>query len=71
MPSITIDGAPETITREQYLALVRASGFEPERIYSLTLHHDHIEAVVFAEPRIVRRDNSLAKHTVIVKVVDA
>lgn len=39
-----IEGVPESITREQYLDLMRAAGFEPDDLYSLTFRPDGIYA---------------------------
>lgn len=42
-----IEGVPEYITRENYLALFRAAGFTPEMLQELRFAPDGIHAVVF------------------------
>ena len=46
--SITIPGVPEFLTREQYLAPLRAIGLEPERLVEIRYARDGIHALVTA-----------------------
>ena len=45
---VTVPGVPETITREQYLGLLSAVGFEPNMLRSLEFRWDGIYAEVYA-----------------------
>jgi hypothetical protein len=45
----TITAVPESITRDQYLDLMRAVGFTPEGLKSLEFRPDGIYAVVIAQ----------------------
>ena len=45
---VTIPGVPEFLTREQYLAPLRAIGFEPERLVEIRYAPDGIHALVTA-----------------------
>lgn len=74
---ITLD-VPETITREQYTALLRAAGFENLRdLVSLEFTATGIYAVAFALDENGRRyrdgavgSNEPAKHRVHIRLVD-
>lgn len=46
--SITIEGIPEFITRDQYLALFAACGVEPSQVIELRMAHDGVHILVFA-----------------------
>jgi hypothetical protein len=46
--SKTITSAPESITRADYIEMIRAAGFEPEDVHSLRFAIDGIYAEVFA-----------------------
>lgn len=46
--SKSIEGIPESFTREQYLSFFRAAGVEPRVIKTLRFLPDGVEAVVFA-----------------------
>ena len=74
--SKTIEGVPESITREQYLDLFRALGIDPKELVSLTFVADGIHAVVFAlndqGRRIVgmniKPNGGYAKHTIYIPI---
>lgn len=73
--SITIDGVPESLTRQQYTDLIAAVGFDPHNLASLTFSHVGIHAVVFARGEDGKRvideaGEGLAKHDVFIPVKD-
>lgn len=46
--SQTIEGVPESITREQYLSLMSAVGLDPTHLVKLEFHVDGIYALMYA-----------------------
>ena len=64
--SVTIDGVPETVSRDDYVSLIRHYGFNPDRLKSLTFGARSIVAEVFPD------DEALGQgyHTVVIKVED-
>lgn len=45
--SITINGVPEFLTREQYLDMFRAVGFTPDNVQEVRMAADGVHAIVF------------------------
>lgn len=82
-PSITIAGVPETITSDQYVALIESIGLSANNLFSLRFATDGIYAEVFARnangARIIDHSAgendggsvSTVKHTVFIRVEDA
>lgn len=74
--SITIPGVPEFLTREQYLAPLRAIGIEPERLVEIRYAHDGIHALVVATlpdslaAHVDPCRNGVHKHRVFIPVRD-
>jgi hypothetical protein len=73
--SITIDGVPDHLTREQYVAIFSAVGFDPNEVIELRAAPDGVHALVFAQHpdgrRILASDRSgYAKHRVFIPVRD-
>lgn len=74
--SITIPGVPEFLTREQYLAPLRAIGFEPERLVEIRYARDGIHALVTAtrpgllDAYVDSCRNDTYKHRVFIPVRD-
>lgn len=55
--AITIEGVPETISRDDYTSLVSAYGFDPNRLVSLTFGPSSITAeVIVSDPRVTVRN---------------
>jgi hypothetical protein len=46
--SKTIEGVPEFITEDQYLALFEACGFTPAHVFEMRMAHDGVHALVGA-----------------------
>lgn len=76
--SIAVRGVQDTITQTQIADLVRALGFDPDRIYSLTFMPDGIYAEIPAEDSdgrtVVGTDwdgnADVMRHRVYIRVVD-
>jgi len=71
----TIHGVPESLTREQFTALIRSFGFTPESISELRIDPTgvHVTAFEFNEDgtRFIGPDGSAyAKHTIHIPVID-
>jgi len=67
---------PESLTREQYLHLIRSVGFAPEALISLEFRADGVYAETFdldesGRKRIDRTKGEVVKNTTFVPVVDA
>lgn len=70
---MNVDAVPESISRYDYLALMRAVGFTPEDLIELRFATDGIYATVPVTDdsgRMVRDGEEVATHTIFVKVVD-
>lgn len=67
--TLTIEGVPEFLTRDQYLALFRTLGFEPERLTELRAAPDGVHALVFVVDADGKR-HPTAKHRVFIPVRD-
>jgi hypothetical protein len=70
-----VPGVPETISRADYLRLVRSVGFETDELASLRFAYNGIYAVVYALDSDGRRfldktSGEPAVHTIFVRVVD-
>jgi hypothetical protein len=68
--TLTIEGVPEFLTRDQYLALFRSLGFVPEDISELRAAHDGVHALVFVRDADGKRRYPGAKHRVFIPVRD-
>ena len=71
--ALSIDAVPETITREQYLSLIRSVGFEPADIMELRFTTEGIVATVVVRNEagtLVVDGNEFATHEVFVQVSD-
>jgi hypothetical protein len=72
--SMSINGVPESISRESYLSLISATGIDPGAIRKLTFAADGIYAVVFAQDadgeKVIDPATGAVKHTVYIPVVD-
>lgn len=70
--SKTIPGVPESITREQYIALHDAAGIDPRQTLELSFKADGIHATVFAlnfdGKRAYDPNVGFAKHTIFIPV---
>lgn len=77
---IQIDGVPESLTREQYVTLIRAAGFDTNELRRLEFRLDGIYAQVKATTAAKRNGivttgptpdtDELAVHTVFIPVRD-
>ncbi|WP_307076488.1 hypothetical protein [Arthrobacter pascens] len=71
--TMSINGIPESISREAYLSLISATGIDPGSIRKLTLTADGIYAVVFAVDgdgrKIIEPASGAVKHTLYIPVV--
>ena len=72
-----ITAVPETITREQFLGMIRSLGIDPTQLQSMTWSFNGIEAVVYAlndeGHRYAIRDAGGprgATHKITIRVVD-
>lgn len=73
--SITIPGVPEFLTREQYLAPLRAIGFDPADIREIRYAHDGVHALLLARDEHGRKrldpsTSSYYKHRVFIPIRD-
>ncbi|WP_102508094.1 hypothetical protein [Sanguibacter massiliensis] len=73
--SITIPGVPEFLTREQYLAPLRAIGFDPADIREIRYAHDGVHALVIARDehgrkRLDPNGSGYYKHRVFIPIRD-
>jgi predicted HAD superfamily Cof-like phosphohydrolase len=73
--SKTIEGVPDFLTREQYLAPLVAIGLDPETVLEVRYANDRVHAVVAATfPDGSRRpdpaSNGLYKHRIFIPVRD-
>lgn len=73
--SITIPSVPEFLTREQYLAPLRAIGFDPAAIIEVRYAGDGVHALVIAlgengKPIIDPNTGRRRKHRVFIPVRD-
>jgi len=65
---ITIEGVPEFLTRDQYVAIFAAFGFSPEDISELRAANDGVHALVFVRDENGRRHYPSTKHRVFIPV---
>ena len=76
--SKTIQCVPDSISRADYIAMIRAAGFDPNNVASLTFEVDGIHAVVFERNADGMRffadmttgEGGYAKHDVFIPVHD-
>lgn len=72
--SVTITGVPESITRKDYLKLVRSIGIDPLDLVSLKFLQNGIYATVMLKDekgdRYLTSENAVATHAIFIKVVD-
>jgi len=71
--SKTIEGVPECLTRDQYLSLFEACGFDPSVVVEMRMAHDGVHALVFAldedgNRRVLPDGSGYAKHRVFIPV---
>jgi len=66
--SITIDGVPEFLTRDQYVAIFAAFGFSPQDVIELRAAPDGVHALVKARDEDGKRRYPFAKHRVFIPV---
>jgi hypothetical protein len=70
--SVTITGLPDHLTREQYVGIFAAFGFDPSDVAELRAAPDGVHALVFARQpdgrRVLTRDRGYAKHRVFIPV---
>ena len=68
-----IEGVPESISRQQYLAMIEAVGFNVKKLRTLEFRADGVYATIKAsgpDGRDVLERNEIAEHKVYVPVVD-
>lgn len=70
--SKTIEGVPDFITYDQYLALFEACGVEPQQVIELRMAADGVHALVFALDEHGKRRlsprNGLYKHRIFIPI---
>jgi hypothetical protein len=70
-----IDAVPENITHEDYVALIKSLGFNPNDLTELIFSLDGIYATVHSKdeqgrPQIDHARNEIARHIVHIPIVD-
>ena len=74
--NVTIPGVPESITRDQFISMIRSLGLDPYRLTDLKFGYHAIVATVKAvnpegnEYLDPFERNALAKHTITIPIVD-
>ena len=71
----TIQGVPESLTRDQFTAFIEQFGFDPKNLVSLTIDVDGVHAVALdldedGSRAINMSGNGFAKHTIDIPVID-
>jgi hypothetical protein len=74
--AITIDGVPESISRDKYMELIESIGLDPSKLVHLEFGYHSIRAIVKATDangksyRSPVDVNEVAKHEVCIKITD-
>ncbi|MGO1607592.1 MAG: hypothetical protein ACTHXF_08955 [Brevibacterium yomogidense] len=71
----TIPGVPDFITREQWLELMAAAGFEPKELVEMRIAPDGVHALVIAkgengDPVVDHQNGTYYKHRVFIPTRD-